>query len=66
MHAEKDLKAAVAYCADSGNYFPSHGEGCRGDSCPLHPFCIDTQEPCIRCIERVLKTTLEYLEANLI
>lgn len=64
MYSKIDLKTAIAFCANSENHFPSIGEGCRGDSCPLHPFCTDAQEPCVRCIERVLEVTLEYLETE--
>lgn len=65
MRGAKDLEAAVAFCANSENHFPQHGEGCRGDSCPLHPFREDAQESCVRCIERVLKE-VEYFIADLI
>lgn len=62
MPTEKDLLTAIAFCADRENHFPHSGEGCRGDSCPLYPFCTDAQEPCTRCIERVLYAALDALK----
>lgn len=62
MPTEKDLLSAIAFCANSENHFPRYDEGCRGDSCPLHPFCADGQEPCSRCIERVLNAALNALK----
>lgn len=65
MPTKKDLIAAVAFCANHENHFPRPDEGCRGASCQLHPFRTDEQEQCVRCIECVLKVTLEYFEAVL-
>lgn len=64
MPDKKDLITAVAYCANRENRFPGFGEGCRSGSCPLYPFCADARESCIRCIECVLKATLDYLKAE--
>lgn len=63
MTTEKDLLSAVAFCADRENRFPRFDEGCRGDPCPLHPFCPDGQTSCTRCVENVLAATFECLRS---
>lgn len=61
MTTEKDLLSAVAFCANRENRFPRYDEGCRGDPCPLHPFCPDGQTSCMRCVEDVLAAAFECL-----